>query len=80
MAATPLENNMATKTKKIKSKKVVDYKKKYEMLFEHMDNMLSNMSVLSEDIYDLGLSDKYIVETLKEYQKDTLKLMNKLDK
>ncbi len=71
---------MATKTKKIKSKKVVDYKKKYEMLFEHMDNMLSNMSVLSEDIYDLGLSDKYIVETLKEYQKDTLKLMNKLDK
>jgi hypothetical protein len=80
MALTPLENNMATKTKKIKSKKVVDYKKKYEMLFEHMDNMLSNMSVLSEDIYDLGLSDKYIVETLKEYQKDTLKLMNKLDK
>ena len=80
MALTPLENKMAIKTKKIKSKKVVDYKKKYEMLFEHMDNMLSNMSVLSEDIYDLGLSDKYIVETLKEYQKDTLKLMNKLDK
>lgn len=71
---------MATKTKKIKSKKVVDYKKKYDELFEHVDNLLAEMSTLANDIYDVGLSDRSIVESLNEYQRDTLKLMDKLDK
>ena len=76
---------MATKNKKkiIKKKtatKVIDYKKKYDMLFEHVDNLLAEMSTLANDIYDVGLSDRSIVESLNEYQRDTLKLMDKLDK
>ena len=78
---------MATKTKKkiIKKKKiaaakVVDYKKKYDELFDHMDSLLSEMSTLADDIYDIGLSDRTIVDTLNEYYRDTLKLMHRLEK
>lgn len=77
---------MPTKTKKkiIKKKiaaaKVVDYKKKYDELFDHMDSLLSEMSTLADDIYDIGLSDRTIVDTLNEYYRDTLKLMHRLEK
>jgi hypothetical protein len=76
---------MATKTKKkiIKKKTVsdvVDYKKKYYELFDHMDSLLSQMSTLADDIYDIGMSDRSIVDALNEYYKDTLKLMHKLEK
>jgi len=76
---------MPTKTKKkiIKKKtasKVVDYKKKYDELFNHMDSLLSEMSTLANDIYDIGMSDRTIVETLNDYYRDTLKLLHKLEK
>jgi|LakMenE18May11ns_1017448.scaffolds.fasta_scaffold8883845_2 hypothetical protein len=76
---------MPTKTKKkiIKKKtasNVVDYKKKYDELFNHMDSLLSEMSTLANDIYDIGMSDRTIVETLNDYYRDTLKLLHKLEK
>ena len=56
------------------------YTKKYDKLFDHVDSLLSQMSTLSGDIYDIGLTDRTIVETLQEYYDDTSKLMDKLEK
>jgi hypothetical protein len=69
-----------SKIKKIKSKKIVDYKRKYEMLADHMDELVSDLAQLVDDIEELNMGNKPITSELKRFVTDSTKFLVKTER
>jgi predicted nuclease with TOPRIM domain len=65
---------------KIKTKKVVDYKRKYEMLADHMDELVSDLAQLVDDIEQLDMGRKSITSELKRFVTDSTKFLVKTER
>jgi hypothetical protein len=65
---------------KIKTKKVVDYKRKYEMLADHMDELVSDLAQLVDDIEEMDIGTVTIISELKAYVTDSTKFLVKIER
>jgi predicted nuclease with TOPRIM domain len=65
---------------KIKTKKVMDYKRKYEMLADHMDELVSDLAQLVDDIEELNMGSKSITSELKRFVTDSTKFLVKTER
>jgi len=65
---------------KIKTKKVMDYKRKYEMLADHMDELVSDLAQLVDDIEQLDMGRKSITSELKRFVTDSTKFLVKAER
>ncbi len=65
---------------KVKTKKVVDYKRKYEMLADHMDELVSDLAQLVDDIEQLDMGRKSITSELKRFVTDSTKFLVKTER
>ena len=65
---------------KIKTKRVMDYKRKYEMLADHMDELVSDLAQLVDDIEELNMGNKPITSELKRFVTDSTKFLVKTER
>lgn len=65
---------------KDKAKKDIDYKHRYDMLVDHMDELLSDLSQLVDDIETLDMGSKSISSELKRYITDSTKILVKIER
>jgi hypothetical protein len=65
---------------KDKPKKPVDYKRKYEMLVDHMDELVSDLSQLVDDIEEMDIGTVTIISELKAYVTDSTKFLVKIER
>jgi len=65
---------------KIKTKKVMDYKRKYEMLADHMDELVSDLAQLVDDIEQLDMGRKSITSELERFVTDSTKFLVKAER
>ncbi len=65
---------------KVKTKKVMNHKHKYEMLADHMDELLSDLAQLVDDIEELDMGSKSITSELKRYVTDSTKFLVKVER